>query len=42
MRRVCTEREIEREKETKHLFEQNPSLRILYIFKTITYVNKQK
>ena len=42
MRHVCTEREIEREKEIKILILSKPSLGIIYILKTITYMNKQK
>ena len=43
---VCTEREIEKEKEKEieieHLFELKPSLLGEYVYKTITYSNKQK
>ena len=42
MRHVCTEREIEREKEKEHLFELKSSLGKVYVIKTITYMNKQK
>ena len=43
---VCTEREIEKEKEIEveieHLFELKPSRYGEYVYKTITYSNKQK
>ena len=42
MRHVCTEREIEREKEKEQLLELKSSLVIVYVIKTITYMNKQK
>ena len=42
MRHVCTEREIEKEKEKERLFELKSSLGRVYVIKTTIYMNKQK